>query len=268
VQQLSHGNGNICYLNGQDEVMTMKRVTILLMLTLSGYFLLGTDAFAQRTRTLRFDVRAGGRVPEQAGQTRSGDNPLDDAQWTVFTFTVTGFRPGEKIIDVNINIDMVHTWVEDLEIRLRAPRHDGLLFEIVLFNQHPGNNPTRFDDFDNTYFTDQAAQSIEDGSAPYNGDFRPLQPLRQFNGLNPNGTWELRIFDHFYGDYGWLYKNGDPRFERRRGPWIEGERIGEWHDDNPFPFMGGTWLEITVPEPASWLALLPPLAWLMRRRRR
>jgi subtilisin-like proprotein convertase family protein len=263
VQQLSHGNGNICYLNGQDEVMTMKRLRMLMLLTLSGYLFLGTDAFSQ-PRTLKFDVDAGGRVPWQAGQTQSG-NRANPAHWTVFSFTVDGFRPTDEIIDVNINIDMVHSWVEDLEIWLR---HVPSNTWVLLFNQLPGNDPDRFDDFDNTYFTDQAAQSIEDGSAPYNGDFRPLQPLRQFNGLNPNGTWELRIFDHFYGDYGWLYKNGDPRFESRRGPWIEGERIGEWHDDNPFPFiMGGTWLEITVPEPASWLALLPPLAWLMRRRR-
>ena len=263
MQQLSHGNGNICYLNGQDEVMTMKRLRMLMLLTLSGYLFLGTDAFSQ-PRTLKFDVDAGGRVPWQAGQTQSG-NRANPAHWTVFSFTVDGFRPTDEIIDVNINIDMVHSWVEDLEIWLR---HVPSNTWVLLFNQLPGNDPDRFDDFDNTYFTDQAAQSIEDGSAPYNGDFRPLQPLRQFNGLNPNGTWELRIFDHFYGDYGWLYKNGDPRFESRRGPWIEGERIGEWHDDNPFPFiMGGTWLEITVPEPASWLALLPPLAWLMRRRR-
>jgi len=243
--------------------MTMKRLRMLMLLTLSGYLFLGTDAFSQ-PRTLKFDVDAGGRVPWQAGQTQSG-NRANPAHWTVFSFTVDGFRPTDEIIDVNINIDMVHSWVEDLEIWLR---HVPSNTWVLLFNQLPGNDPDRFDDFDNTYFTDQAAQSIEDGSAPYNGDFRPLQPLRQFNGLNPNGTWELRIFDHFYGDYGWLYKNGDPRFESRRGPWIEGERIGEWHDDNPFPFiMGGTWLEITVPEPASWLALLPPLAWLMRRRR-
>jgi hypothetical protein len=138
---------------------------------------------------------------------------------------------------------------------------------VLLFNQLPGNDPDRFDDFDNTYFTDQATQSITDGSAPYNGDFRPLHPLNRFNRLNPNGRWELRVFDHFYGDYGRLYKVGDAVFERRRGPLEDFERVGEWHLDNPFPFAGGTWLEITVPEPASLVMLLPPLAWLMRRRR-
>jgi hypothetical protein len=155
----------------------MKRVMILVMLSLSGYLLLGTDAFAQpRDRTLKFDVDAGGRVPWQAGQTRSGD-PLDDAQWTVFTFTVTGFRPTDEIVDVNINIDMVHSWVEDLEIWLR---HVPSNTWVLLFDQFPGNPPVdRFDNFDNTYFTDQAAQSIRDGRAPYNGDFRPEQPLRQ-----------------------------------------------------------------------------------------
>jgi subtilisin-like proprotein convertase family protein len=226
----------------------MKRVMILVMLSLSGYLLLGTDAFAQqRDRTLKFDVVEGGRVPWQPGRTQSGD-PTRADDWTVFTFTVTGFRPTDEIIDVNINIDMVHSWVEDLEIWLR---HVPSNTWVLLFNQHPGNNPSRFDNFDNTYFNDQAAQSIRDGRAPYNGNFRPLEPLSRFNGRNPNGTWQLRIFDHFYGDYGWLYKRGDRQFETRRGP------------------LSGTWLEITVvPEPASWLALLPPLAWLLRRRRR
>jgi len=224
----------------------MKRVTILVMLSLSGYLLLGTDAFAQ-PRTLKFDVDAGGRVPRQPGRTQSGD-PNNDDDWTVFTFTVTGFRPTDEIVDVNINIDMVHSWVEDLEIWLR---HVPSNTWVLLFNQHPGNNPSRFDNFDNTYFDDQADQSIRDGRAPYNGNFRPLEPLSRFNERNPNGRWELWIFDHFYGDYGWLYKRGDGQFETRRGP------------------LSGTWLEITVvPEPASWLALLPPLAWLLRRRRR
>jgi subtilisin-like proprotein convertase family protein len=241
----------------------MKRVMILVMLSLSGYLLLGTDAFAQprRTRTLKFDVDAGGRVPWREGETRSRPG-----EWTVFTFTVTGFRPTDEIVDVNINIDMVHSWVEDLEIWLR---HVPSNTWVQLFDQFPGNPPVdRFDDFDNTYFTDQAAQSIRDGRAPYNGDFRPLEPLSRFNRLNPNGRWELWIFDHFYGDYGWLYRVGDAAFERRRGPLEDFERVGEWIGDNSFPFAGGTWLEITVPEPASWLALLPPLAWLLRRRRR
>jgi subtilisin-like proprotein convertase family protein len=243
----------------------MKRVMILVMLSLSGYLLLGTDAFAQprRRTTLKFDVDRGGRVPRREGETRSRPG-----EWTIFTFTVTGFRPTVEIVDVNINLDMVHSWVEDLEIWLR---HVPSNTWVLLFNQHPGNNPSRFDNFDNTYFNDQADQRITDSRAPYNGNFRPLEPLSRFNGRNPNGRWELWIFDHFYGDYGWLYKSGDGQFETRRGPLVEPERPGEWQDpdENPYPFgSGGTWLEITVPEPASWLALLPPLAWLLRRRRR
>jgi len=244
----------------------MKRWTILMMLTLSGCLLLGTEAFAQRTRTLKFDVDRGGRVPWRAGETQSRPG-----EWTIFTFTVTGFRPTDEIIDVNINIDMVHSWVEDLEIRLRAPWGD----DVLLFRQFRGNPPVdRFDDFDNTYFNDQAGQlphlpgdDIQRGRAPYGGNFRPLEQLSRFNGRNPNGRWELRVFDNFYGDYGWLYKKGDARFETRRGPLEDLERVGEWIGDNSFPFEGGTWLEITVPEPASWLALLPSLAWLLRRRR-
>jgi hypothetical protein len=92
-------------------------------------------------RTLKFDVDAGGRVPWQAGRTQSGD-PNHDAEWTVFTFTVTGFRPTDEIIDVNINIDMVHSWVEDLEIRLRrAPGTMGATIRPVSWQ--PTRRPLR-----------------------------------------------------------------------------------------------------------------------------
>lgn len=159
-----------------------------------------------------YPVDAGGRVPSEANQTRS-------TAWAEFTFTVT-FGP-TKITDVNLNLDMVHSWDEDLEIRLRHP--DGT--EVVLFNRQAGG-PPRFDNFDNTYFDDEAANPITGASAPYAGPFRPANPLSAFDGKSSIGTWRLRIFDHNFGDYGWLYAEGDGTFEGFRGE------------------MGGTYLRI------------------------
>ncbi|MCS7209619.1 MAG: proprotein convertase P-domain-containing protein [Fimbriimonadales bacterium] len=241
----------------------MKSVVLKIGLTTVLSVGLGTAALAQYDTRI-FQVDSGGRVPRRPGETASRPG-----EWVVFTFTVTGFAPGLVVYDVNINIDMVHSWVEDLVIVLRAPFGT----EILLFDgdQLPGA-PPRFDNFDNTYFTDEATTRIQDGSAPYNGDYRPLQALSAFKGRNPNGIWRLFVFDMHYGDYGYLYRQGDPTFEngvpgapRWRGPLEDGERLTEWGE---YAFQGGTWLEITVPEPASLMALAPALGWLLLRRRR
>ncbi len=191
---------------------------------------------AVSTYSAIFPIDAGGRVPAEANQTRS-TNPVQ------LTFTVAGLLP--SIIDVNLYLDMVHSWDEDLEIRLISPGGTNVL----LFNQLPGG-PPRFDDFDDTRFDQQAANPITSGTAPYAGSYRPQGNLDNFNGQNPNGTWTLWLFDHRLGDYGWVYKAGDPTFETRRGP------------------LSGTRLEITaVPEPATGILLAGCLALLWRKRR-
>lgn len=245
----------------------MKSITIKAALTIAACLTLTIHAFAQAQRRHVFHVHAGGRVPHSAGETSS-----IRTGWTLFTFIVNGFEPMEEIVDVNINIDMVHSWVEDLTILLQSPMGT----RICLFDRLPSQS-YRFDNFDNTYFNDEnvpweGTLPIEEGSPPYNGNFRPMEPLSRFRRERPNGIWKLWIFDHYYGDYGYLYKQNDPIFEyggsgppRWRGPMVEPERRNEY---NEFPFSGGTWLEITVPEPASLLALAPALGWLLLRRRR
>lgn len=233
----------------------MKRIGFVAMLCVG----LAIHALAQYD-TRVFQVDAGGRVPSSG--TANQPNEL-----ITFIFTVSGFQPGHRIVDVNINIDMVHSWVEDLTLWLIDPSDT----VVQLFDGRvlPGA-PPQFDNFDNTYFTDEAVDAIGDGSAPYNGDYRPLQALSAFKDKNPNGFWRLIVYDHYYGDYGYLYRNGDSRFEentsgapRWRGPLSEPVRFSEWGN----PFEGGTWLEITVPEPASLMALAPALGWLLLRRR-
>ncbi|RMG24619.1 MAG: PEP-CTERM sorting domain-containing protein [Armatimonadetes bacterium] len=181
-------------------------------------------------------VDAGGRVPMEPGATRSRD-------WTVFSFTVS--RLPNRITDVNLRLDLVHSWVEDLQIILEAPDRS----VVTLFDRLPGG-PPRFDDFDDTVFDDEAPKAIQSASAPYAGAFRPKEALSRFDGRNPNGTWRLKIWDHYTGDYGWLYRQGDPRFETRRGP------------------LSGTAIEISaVPEPLTWLALGGLAGMALRRRK-
>lgn len=61
--------------------------------------------------------------------------------------------------------------------------------ELFTYVGGTGNN------FTNTTLDDDAATSITAGAAPFTGTFRPEGSLATFNGLNPNGTWALRITD-------------------------------------------------------------------------
>ncbi|MBW4554292.1 MAG: hypothetical protein KME35_24785 [Aphanocapsa sp. GSE-SYN-MK-11-07L] len=63
------------------------------------------------------------------------------------------------------------------------------------------------DQMTNTLFDDAAPDPIDLGSAPYTGSFQPqgtgfglietptITTLAGLNGLDPNGTWTLRVYD-------------------------------------------------------------------------
>lgn len=179
-------------------------------------------------------VNAGGRVPTAANATTGN---------ATFTFTVA--LPFLVTGDVNLNLDMVHSWTEDCEITLTGPTG----ISVQLFN-HRGSIAD-FENFDDTYFDDDAVTAIADGAPPYAGSFNPEAPLAAFNGTNPNGTWTLRVVDSYFGDYGYLYAAGDPAFETRRAR------------------SAGTYLQILeqVPAPGS-ISLISLAGTLSMRRRR
>jgi len=100
------------------------------------------------------------------------------------------------IQDLNLTLDITHTWVSDLKATLIAP--DGT--RVNLFSRIGGNG----DNFTRTTFDDDAAVSIFDGSSPYNGVFRPVQPLSALNLKQITGTWQLEIEDAASEDTGTL----------------------------------------------------------------
>lgn len=42
------------------------------------------------------------------------------------------------------------------------------------------------------------------GEAPFRGSFQPIRPLSKFNGQDPDGYWNLRIYDRTAGNTGTL----------------------------------------------------------------
>lgn len=120
--------------------------------------------------------------------------PSGTAGTTTSTVTVSGIPASEVITDVDVTLDLTHTFDSDLRITLIAPDATSVL--LVSERGDSGDN------FSNTTFDDQAAMAISSGSPPFSGSYRPEQPLSTLNGGSPNGKWQLQIVDLFTDDSG------------------------------------------------------------------
>lgn len=98
--------------------------------------------------------------------------------------------------DVHVTIDIEHSWVNDLDITLTAP--DGTSVSLV------ANEGGNGDNFRMTKFDDAAPASIVGQAAPFRGTFRPEGNLSDFDHLDPNGDWVLKVSDQASQDGGAL----------------------------------------------------------------
>ncbi len=97
-------------------------------------------------------------------------------------------NPEEEIVAVCIDIETAATdWVSDLNIYLRTP--SGSLLPLSRGNGLDGSNYT------NTCFTPSATTRIQDGEAPFTGDFQPEGNWGNLVGVSSNGTWTLLVDD-------------------------------------------------------------------------
>ncbi len=96
--------------------------------------------------------------------------------------------------DVNVTIDIEHTWISDLFITLQSP--SGTIVDLTLGNGGSGDNYT------NTVFDDDGGSSITGGSPPFTGTFQPEGNLYDFNGESTTGDWTLTVTDTAFGDGG------------------------------------------------------------------
>ncbi|MBX3404765.1 MAG: S8 family serine peptidase [Phycisphaeraceae bacterium] len=103
---------------------------------------------------------------------------------------------GRTITDVDVRMNILHTYVGDLRITLIGPQGQSVL--LVNRRGGPGQN------FTGTIFDSQAGTAITLGFAPFTGRFRPEQTLATLNNSTAQGTWTLRIEDLRAGDAGTL----------------------------------------------------------------
>jgi len=105
------------------------------------------------------------------------------------------------VFDVNVRIDTVfHTWDSDLSFYLQR-NNTG----VKIINKVGSSG----DNFIGTILNDSAVNTIESGTAPFTGSFKPSNPLSAFNGVSGgiNGRYfKLVITDTATGDTGILAK--------------------------------------------------------------
>lgn len=103
------------------------------------------------------------------------------------TTSVINVTDSRQILDVNVKIDLAHTFDGDLIISLISPRGT----EITLVNRRGASGQ----DFHNTILDDEANVPIANGTAPFTGSFIPDGLLGGFDTQTANGNWTLRIQD-------------------------------------------------------------------------
>jgi subtilisin-like proprotein convertase family protein len=104
-----------------------------------------------------------------------------------------------SLSDVNVRVQINHTYVGDLMVTLRSPA--GTTVTLL-------NRPACGDNNMNVTFDDSSSFNLQShcaGTTPwYSGVARPYQALSAFNGQSSAGTWTLTVSDHAAGDGGTL----------------------------------------------------------------
>ena len=101
------------------------------------------------------------------------------------------------IADINVTIDISHTWVKELVITLTSPNGTN----VVLTDKH-GNNSRPNLNYSVTVFDHEATTPIASGSPPFNGTFVPDGDLSTIYGEMSAGDWTLTVEDLEAGDGG------------------------------------------------------------------
>ncbi len=142
----------------------------------------------------------GGVISEtNTAYNRNGLNlPIGDFQNTddSINVNITDNLSAYAVTRVYLTIDTVlHTNDADLEFFLG---HNGITDTLIYQNGGSGDN------FLGTFLNDETNFPLVSGEAPFRGSYEPYRPLSKFNGQDPDGYWNLRIYDRAAGSTGTL----------------------------------------------------------------
>lgn len=112
--------------------------------------------------------------------------------------SVINVPAGATISDVNVNVDITHTWINDIRVNLTSPAGT----TVTLFDRQCDPNSSVNDV--NAIFDDSGVAVVCGNSPGISRTVIPLQALSAFNGQSPVGDWTLSIRDSFNNDGGQL----------------------------------------------------------------
>lgn len=102
------------------------------------------------------------------------------------------------IADVNVTVNITHTWVADLTLKLTSPTGTVVT---LLTNKCDSATATSVNNIAATF--DDSGTTITCGDFPaITGTIASEQLLSQFNGQNTSGTWTLTVLDPYNADGG------------------------------------------------------------------
>ena len=113
---------------------------------------------------------------------------INDLSTATSSLLVQGVPAGQVVDGVTVSVSIAHPIARELNLYLVAP--NGLQVPLAL-----GRGGNTADAYLATTFDDAAALSIRTAAAPFGGSYRPEQLLAAFDGLAPNGTWQLIVVD-------------------------------------------------------------------------
>lgn len=151
----------------------------------------GDTLFGEATQDQFVSTRTLVAPPVVTTFTVSTTTAIRDRATTTITLNVT---QNLTIDDLNVRVNLTHTYVSDLLITLTSPAGR----TVTLFNRRGGSG----DNLTNTVFDDEGAGSIVTAPAPFNGTFRPESALSAFDGSSTKGAWRLMISDLAAADTG------------------------------------------------------------------
>ncbi len=109
---------------------------------------------------------------------------------------------GAEIADLNIELEISHTWVSDLSVVLVSPAGTEATLFISPGTFCPGDDIDVTIDDEADLTADDLATTCLDQTPAIEGAFQSASPLSIFDGENPNGTWIVRVNDFAAGDGG------------------------------------------------------------------
>lgn len=162
-----------------------------------------------------------------------GTDILDNV--TIYdTITVSGAAP---LLDLNVVLNVEHSYLEDLEIVLTSPSGTS----VTLMQYSCDDN----EDFE-IEFDDEAGGPLLICSTPTVGAFVPFDSLSAFDGEIFDGDWIISIYDDAAGDEGTLLQ------------WCLIPELGKACDYTSAP---GTVIDVDPNEPPIILNFAPPIVW-------